>query len=187
VKVGAIRATAFLGIVLAGASAYAQTEPPLRDFSALCIAERSRGFNWRNGDWVPVEFKEERYVVRKLRVGTQEDARKELTATGKVALWVPCLFSKQEGMDSDSFKVIPICISLVDFGEEPNSAHTQTCTENWDRGKGNRWELISITCDGFHFKPNGWFHRSHLHPNLSEKADVRKDSLAISVGKCSAL
>jgi hypothetical protein len=147
-------------------------------FKTLCIGEKSTGFNWHNHEWNFAHFKPEKYLVEKLKAersqltalcwsGTKEKTRHEFAAG---ALDWGC-YSVREGEPG--------------LGP-PHLAHL--CLEDWKTVNGS-FVLQSVSCEEIKFKPDGNFTAvqwSGGDAELAEKSNY-KDSLSITVGRCSII
>ena len=82
------------------------------------------------------------------------------------------------------------CYNIRKKGAEFNPTDTLKCQETWFKDKSGKdnYYLNTISCPQINFKPNGWFHKSNNHTNLSDKTkDGKKVPLSVSVGKCNTL
>ncbi len=173
-----------LAALLMPAIASAQTEPTsLADFTSLCEETASTGFNWDNGAWVQVNFKPEKYIVRK--VSNAED-RPQLEG-----YQVDGCASSKRSKDWNARGVVATmdgCYSVADIGEKQSF---EWCGEAYSKLPGSTWEVANITCRGntnFYFAPNGLFHRSSIHGDVAlGSVWPDKDSLAVSHGKCTVI
>jgi len=158
-------------------------------YSSLCIAEDSTGFNWKNNNWKQTNFIPAKYIVNRVDPAT-------------VKVW-QCPESKDRGDDyyspsSQSLNTFG-CYSIKRFGEDDFDRRFD-CSERWstyekqnDETNPKVKKLESVACNEasvftrqFAFKPNGWFHTSLFHFML-QRESTYKDSLSVSVGKCSTL
>lgn len=153
--------------------AIAQTN--IAPFKAVCISEDSIGYNWRDGRWVRVTYAAgERFVVQKL------DA--ELYKT-KPLLEQPILCFKDSTGTSKSIYEDRGCYLVKDIGSAKTTIHGEVCTEYFDGSKP-----IKIVCKSMTFLPDGSFVASPEYADISPTPPGgRKDSLALSVGRCSRL
>ena len=77
------------------------------------------------------------------------------------------------------------CYNIRRFGSTFYSHESELCV---DFSRGRDKELEVIMCENFSFLPNGAFHASSIHSNLTPTPkDGYKDSLSVSVGTCSKL
>ena len=161
----------------------------LDDYSTfLCITEESTGFNWKNNKWKQTNFIPVKYIVNRVDPAS-------------VKVW-QCPNSLDRGDDyysTSQFLSTFGCYSIKRFGEDDFDRRFD-CSETWttyekqnDEKNPKVKKLESVDCnDGsvisqnFAFKPNGWFHTSIFHSML-QRESTSKDSLSISVGKCSTL
>lgn len=175
-----------LAAVLIPAMAAAQTEPaPLADFTSLCEETASTGFNWKNGTWVQVNFKPEKYIVRKVSNAEDRPKLEQYEYDG-------CQYSKR-GNDLNVDSAVAQydgCYGVANVGEKPSF---EWCRETYGQ-VGGAWVVLNITCSGstnFYFAPDALFYRSSLHGDVTLKpispllAD--KPSLALSHGKCTVI
>ena len=174
-------------LLLAGTNSVAEEE----EYKALCIEEKSTGFNWINGGWKQVNFENEKYIVTKLKIYT--DKSKNPTGCKHIAPKsinpdpLARIFSGLKGESGE-------CINIRDFGEEYSEVFNRTCEEHQvkDDSSRNGYLTIAIDCKAFGqnfiFDPDGKFHRTKIHTNLStDPINDYKDSLVISVGTCTKL
>ena len=165
--------------------AHARDGERLSPFKQLCVADMSTGFNWKNGNWVPVRFKEKRYIVSKI------DPPKSLNLAserGEIMAFVECTLPQKdtEELILDNFHHFPACLKIQILGEDrPNFLD---CWETHIKDEEEKWST-KISCGNeFAFSPNGHFHSSIFHDNVDSKPkNDYKDSLSISVGKCGSI
>lgn len=153
----------------------------LQDFKQLCIAEKSTGFNWVNGDWKQVNFKLQKYIIRKVRKFNEDTASIENTL---------CNIHLQEKKELLSFLSYPVCAKLQVIGDDLQS--NMLCWQ--DLPAFNEPDDIKVSCRGVYehlniaFRTNGFYHRSQFHINVTRKPENnRKDSLYVEVGKCASI
>jgi hypothetical protein len=144
-------------------------------FKTLCIGEKSTGFNWHDNEWNFARFKPEKYLVEKLRA-----ERSELTAF---------CWSEAKEKTRHEFAAGALdwgCYSVRE-GEQslgpPNLAHL--CLEDWKTLNGSL-VLQTVSCEEIKFKPNGNFNAVQWSGSLAEESNY-KDSLSITVGRCSII
>ena len=160
---------------------------PLTILRQLCIADHGTGFNWKNGAWMQVNYVEPKYVVLKVDYPStfpEESLGDEFMRY----LYCTLVFDGESGMNLETFKSYNACLRVQQVGEEHSTYFA--CTENHSQDKETgRWG-INFSCsnngfDAFHMRPNGRFHKGHIHGNVQDKPkDDYKDSLTIYVGKC---
>ena len=152
-------------------------------FTSLCIAEKSTGFNWENNDWKIRTFVPEKYVIKKV------DATKYRSSC-PYTLEAPYFdFYHEESSTLETYG----CYKEKDFGSEIESRFADECRETWitypkdDSETPPKTKLLEgVYCGDIQFSPNGWFHKSHVYSSL-RNVDVYKDSITVTVGKCSTL
>ena len=149
-------------------------------FTSLCVEEQSTGFHWQDGEWMRTKFVPEKFIVEKLDIQKSGNSSPEITPAD-------CLGMKET---SDSgFK--NGCYNVREFGEESNPFSGLVCQEvrSGDEGEAT---LEQVICDGkitsIVFEPNGNFHYSKVHWLVRDTPETEeKDSLVLSVGRCSIL
>ena len=144
-------------------------------FKAVCISEESIGYSWRDGRWVRATYPAgERFLVQKLDV----DAYRT-----KPLLEQPILCFKGLTDTSKSIYEDRGCYLVKDFGSAKTTIHGEVCAEYFDGKKP-----IKIVCKSMTFLPDGSFVSSPEYADISQDpSGGRKDSLALSVGRCSRL
>ena len=162
--------------------AWGQNEPP---FTSFCTEEKSNGFQWSGGEWVPTRFKvESKYVAKKINPDSLEFKGKALVETP--------LFCND--IHQDVVKVGPqlqesarqACYLVTKHGEAPNIMQAGKCWEKYSRDN----QLTEVQCKEMWFSPNGLFVRppSTFSMNTSKNPPSgRKDSLTIEIGTCSKI
>lgn len=144
---------------------------PKKLFSLLCVETGSTGFNWVDGNWQQTNFNLQNYVLRKVE---STNAFLCERATGEIHPSQRKEFGHAQG-----------CYVFAEVGD---TALPDACTENWYLGDGSKnANLVSVVCDGFmdvSVRLSGVFVVTRTY-SYSD-TDVRyRDSLALSVGKCS--
>lgn len=149
----------------------------LEPFSSLCISEGATGFNWKNGDWHQVNFKNEKWVVKKIS--------KEKEKCGHLDI-VIFLFKSGDVSYSEQF-----CYSVKQFNSE---YEFQTKCYEWYRDNGYGTVKIqrkNCTRENFYFKPNGRFQTAKVDSMLGDEPNDKwpdyADSLSLHHGYCSKL
>lgn len=139
-----------------------------------CESEQSIGFRWVKGQWKSTDFIADRYVIVK-KAARQAGPEKG----GCQGMSVAVAVDRQSGEAR-----LPGCYAIRRAGEGPETAGEQVCSERLRRVDG-RWLVKAIVCDRFAFRPDGWFHRTSLHDDLTDRPqDDRKDPMSVSVGHC---
>jgi hypothetical protein len=75
------------------------------------------------------------------------------------------------------------CYSVHERDDQAGLAHL--CLEDWKAVNGSL-VLQGVSCDEIKFKPNGNFNAVQWSSDLAEKSNY-KDSLSITVGRCSII
>jgi hypothetical protein len=140
-------------------------------FSVYCEAEQSTGFNWKSNNWKQTNFKTNKYVVSKVRKNKD---------------YLLCTIDEKP-LITDKFKMNEACYSIRKLGTEISWINVNKCWETWKIDNDSNF-LERVSCDvssgRMHLQPNGWFHRNYLH-GVMDGED--KDSLLVSIGKCSKI
>lgn len=148
--------------------------------SLLCLEEKATGFNWRNGEWVQVEFLLDKYVISKKNEGHPS--------------YGAC--AERIIANDGSFDLAPLgtdytarygCYEVKKLGEE--ALFLNDCVETFNRA-GDK--LLAVTCDGetsYRAIVDGeFFHkRTYAGGSLLWRGMSQKDSLVMSIGKCSSI
>jgi hypothetical protein len=164
----AITAAASIGF-LTGALAEPVTDQNTL-FSMLCVVEESTGFNWSGTSWTTTTFKPQNYIVSKLARATKPYCEE--------SLW-------NERLKSEHVDARFGCYVLKDVGDERGIP--RVCRELW---VGGALRTIDCTIGGFESYRamlDGPFVYTRMYAPLFLKDEKRKDSVVISIGKCSVL
>ena len=159
-------------------------------YSTLCIEEQSIGFKWTNNNWVNVNYKPTKYIIKKI-------ANDETYCKPNEKIHE----SESDKKRKISLKWVDSCYSLNEFGEEDFLESKKTCGELWIRTTLNgKYTLDKVSCNGagvhgdFIFNPSGEFNHSDMEFLIRKdfkggKRDKRdkRDSSILSHGKCSKL
>ena len=156
-------------------------------YTALCVTEKSTGFNWEDNNWKQYNFTQSKYVVKKLNPAE--------------VLEIQCSDTKDRNNDSyysgfDEFNTYG-CYSIKRLGYDGFDGK-QDCAERWStypKQDGEKYpkmkKLEKVWCsllNDFKFSPNGWFHKNAaVNSSSLESSSKYKDSLVLSVGKCSTI
>ncbi len=171
-----------LVVIASSGIAFSKDISPLPNFKQLCVGEISTGLDWKNGNWKPVHFKPEKYLIRKITPPTFKEAQEDKTVR---LAHMNCTLSPKKETENDDLKVFSSCISVQEIGRE--YIDYMACSELHKQNiKTKEWET-SIQCpeEPLYFMLDGWFHKGHVHTDISKKpVDGYKDSLSISVGRC---
>ena len=140
--------------------------------SMVCGGEQSIGFRWVKGRWKSTDFIPNRYLIEKRAAGQARSRACRDMVQGVV---------RDPGNQTASMLG---CYMIRREGDDAEERREQVCLERW-RAAGKRWVLDEVACDNFRFRPDGWFHRTSLHGELSATPpDDRKEPLSVSVGHC---
>lgn len=161
---------AILGVALAvilPAQSFAMT--------VLCVENSSAGFNWREGEWVNAEYKPEQYIVQDV--------------TGDPVLGEYCQPTPPK---AGMYGVVTgtRCFNQSTVGEEKSVFATTSCRIVY---KPDMTTIKTAYCEGGYaeikFEPTGEFvmTRTYAAPDSEHTAVAQRDSLVLSVGKCSVV
>lgn len=132
-------------------------------FKTLCVSEKATGFDWTPGNWVQKNFKPgEQLLIQKI-VGQEPYCEADVTsgAFGTKG----CYYIKALGSPA----------SVFDFPEN--------CDEISEKKS-----LKVVHCRKISFHPDGRFIQLPWHMDIFDHPkNDRKDSLVLSVGKCSRI
>ena len=165
------------------ASAFAQQKAPLElaPFTSLCVEDAATGFDWRNGEWKAGRYHPKlKYMVQKIPESQYRNPPQSPN--------VPhVLCEPRVGADLNGYKISFGCYNIRESGEKLFPPNSVMCSEQWIKG-----ELRTISCKEaqrpFFFVPDGNFIAYPWHADISIKPENNyKDSLAISVGRCSTV
>lgn len=150
--------------------------------TSLCIEESSTGFNWRQGHWVEATFSGHQYLVREIERAEEVGE----SCFERIAREARSLEPINNGFNTWSSG----CYAIYDVGTEPGRFDVLMCDERWsDNGSV---DFVGCEHGGFQqFKMNvpGEFvsYRTYAAPESDPKDDAERDSLVLSVGKCSVI
>ena len=130
-------------------------------------------------------YKPRNFIVRKLKI--DPFGGKNIPMSGS------CIYL-MVGKKSSNIKQFIFdwgCYNIYAVGKKFRESNSQICYEKWDK-KGANITLDLVECsdskEDYIFSPSGWFHHSYIHLNLDQRPEKgRKDSLSLSVGKCSLI
>lgn len=157
-------------------------------YNALCIADKSVGFSWEHSNWKKTNFYTSKYIVQKVKI---ENPYKHKNTKSSASCFIDIKdmpkpkWYKVKGKEK---KWEYGCYNIRQTGDKFYNHTSELCTEVWKKDYNGKQYLESIDCKYFKFRPNGWFHQVSINDNTENnpKKDY-KDSLSISIGKCSTL
>jgi hypothetical protein len=145
----------------------------------MCEAELSTGFDWGNGTYRKQTFKREKHIFKKIEPFEGCYGFKYSPHENYLSL-------------KHTFGSRQVCIKHHIFGEEPRKKGGK-CSEGYNDREDGNWD-ITISCKDTIFtpevrlSPNGFYHLSFLHSNVSSKPkNDSKDSQFIEWGKCATI
>lgn len=168
------KATIGLLLIFCASSLLAQDDK-IEGLKAICVREQSTGFNWENGRWVRTNFKPgNQFLIQRLNLEAY---------ASKPTLEQPALCQIEPVRQIGTTKISKGCYQINDVGEPPVIFLSEMCDEIVE-GK----QIVSIQCRKITFNPDGGFIELPWHADISTSPrNNRKDSLVLSVGKCSRL
>tara|TARA_B100000315_G_scaffold41169_1_gene35985 strand:+ start:171 stop:758 length:588 start_codon:yes stop_codon:yes gene_type:complete len=147
------------------------------DTVIMCESELRTGFDWENGTYRKSTYKREKHILK------------------KVEPYGGCFgfkFNPHLNYLLTTYGSRRVCIKHHVFGEEPDIKGGE-CSESYKKREGGTWN-ITISCEKGIFtpeirlSPNGFYHRSSLHNDVSSKPENNyKDSQYIEWGKCATI
>jgi hypothetical protein len=143
--------------------------------TALCVESGSTGFNWRDGNWVNSDYNLDQYIVQDVSNDPE-----------LVSLCIPT----EKVVNQWGTAYADRCFNLSVVGEEKSSYDTTQCRVIYDEGG----DTTVVMCDqsrysNFKFEPTGEFvlTRTYGVPDSDRAPSDQRDSLVLSVGKCSVI
>ncbi len=159
----------FLFVFLIPLSSHAEPPSKIEPYTTVCSEEQSSGFSWIGSLWEQVNFRKTKYVIIKL---TDRDSLRTSSCQSEQSF--------KHIFDSDY--VIKACYNVRPITTPFSSYSSLMCDEFYSGGS-----IESIVCKDpitkVTFNPNGNFIASEVHGNI--RNSPKKDSIKISVGKCS--
>lgn len=146
---------------------------PSSAMTVLCVGAAATGFNWRDGVWVKANYLPGQYLIQDV----SDDP--ELSGSCK-----PAPITTSEWGTKTSSR----CFNSAEMGEERYSFHTTACRVFHNTADES---IESVGCESlfgnYTFAPNGEFVRTQVYADPHEVTQPDRDSLAITVGKCSVV
>ena len=142
-----------------------------KEYTILCEADQSVGFDWLKGDWVVTNFKPKKRIITKSETNL---CRPQKFEDENYTTWV----SRND------------CLNVRDFGTPYTNRGSSYCSVDYTKDDTG-WET-RITCDDpkMVLKVDGRYHLAYIHNNLYDRppnANVSKDSMYVEVGKCARI
>jgi hypothetical protein len=156
-----------------GAQVTTQTVKP---FKSLCISDKETGFNWSNGGWVAVNFKSDKYILKKIDYDSASASNDPSER--------PLLCKPPEVLyEYKNITSVRACYSFSTFGRPTSAFDMQDCSEVFNNGR-----LERVDCKGIgRFKPNGLFIKLPSDTSMDLSDEKTKDSMVLAVGTCGVL
>lgn len=150
--------------------------------TSLCVESASTGFDWTGGQWAQTRFQPEQIIVRP--VGLADDLGFLCRATFGAGDITTEIVRTEYAATRHS------CYLQYGVGTEPTYSDAYVCREVL--GEGDK--VMRVSCkmnrfQEFEFEPSGeWVSvRAYAAPDSSVGPSERRDSMALSVGKCSVI
>ena len=156
----------------------------------LCEEDDSVGFNWDEGRYKRAFYRLSKFT---LVLVDPTNPNSGLSSEEQELAELQCITYPSEiaNYEYDDFRVYKSCIRKSEFGG--GEAEFFVCSEyHWFDKDTESWE-ISFDCEQYgdlelQFTPNEFFHSYFLHGQTTAfPTDDYKDSLSISVGRCSSI
>lgn len=162
---------------LAAVLAFAQ---PALAATSLCVEEQSSGYVWRDGTWLPATYSHDSYIVKPIMPDDPlgYGCHNRIKANGHPT----------EADPGAVFMQVYGCYTAYLVGDAPSEFDVSMCMQYWHSGV---LTVISCASEGaarYEFEPNGEFlyHRTYA-VRVSRTTNAERDSLVLSVGKCSVI
>lgn len=146
--------------------------------TALCVEDASTGFNWRNEAWVQTNFRTETYMLQSVDADDPRGARCNRF-----------IAEQHPGGAPTEGAFVPACYTWMDVGTEATADNVLLCNEVVSNGT-----TISVNCtesafNSFRAQVTGEFvhYRTYAIPKLFYSEGMPRDSVVMSVGKCSVV
>ena len=149
--------------------------PSIPVFKSICVTENETGFKWKSNRWAQTNYRAgDKYLVQKLDVAS---------FGGKPRLEKPISCNDNKPQSFGNWIMISGCYLIKELGTEKSITMAETCDEHFTSGS-----LLHIQCRDITFQPDGGYiglpARTSISPDLNK---TTKDSLVLSVGKCSRI
>lgn len=149
-------------------------------YSAVCVEEQVTGFNWQNKRWVKANFQVETFIVSRIPL---EKYKSIVDARANTILL--CSDKSGDNYSYGNTDYVHECYSVSKLGEKPSILDSNMCLEVWENKK-----LQSVSCNNHSsklaFQPAGGFIKQPWHSDV-RLDEQQKDSLTLSVGKCTPI
>ena len=172
---------AAFAMLIQASHAMAEITDSAKQFTAICKADQTIGFNWENSEWVHSIYKSKTYIISKLY--GQKDSRCLAYKADEITPLVIFPTSGQKMGFSQG------CYVFQEIGEPPEPLGS-VCSERWV-GDSNRSTLQHVICAGqrsgvnLEFDIDGQFVHTYTESLFSLPIDGQKDSIILDIGKCS--
>jgi|GEM_PF-1947539 len=193
----------FAGLLLLSLVANSEITDADEKFALLCEVEKSTGFHWKKRDWHQANFiTGQKYIIKKHSKSLNINSPEYISYGSKSER---CKYGQEKDYISTGYLKTDGCYSIKIFGEKDKWSSYGLCKEHWDKDEQSNLSLSQINCDtlttgSWKISPNEWFHKSMVHSSLEANPkgfkgdgiisgipDDYKDSLSLTVGKCSEI
>ncbi len=168
-------AGAVAAAVFCATAAAAQAPPSNAPAIVLCVGEKSTGFSWKHDAWRFTRFKPGKYIVERVTPAAKPTAESLICSLGS---------QDRDRIETKDGIIDKACYNLRDFNAPPSPVGSQMCTEHW-RKTGGALALDSVACNAIAFAPSGRFHAAQWQSAGLDAKAKHKDSMKITVGRCS--
>lgn len=149
-------------------------------YSVICVDEQATGFDWQNKRWIKANFQGETYIVSRIPL----DKYKSVVEARANTILL-CSDKSSENRSIDNTDYVHECYSVAKLGTKPTLLDSNMCLEVWENKK-----LLSVSCNNHSsklaFQPAGGFIKQPWHSDV-RLDEPYKDSLSLSVGKCTPI
>lgn len=142
--------------------------------SYLCQSTVTTGLDWENGQWVPTNFKEDTFLLKEV---PKDQSTAFCHVHAEQEIGIPEWTYKNE-----TYTHIPTCYTAAAIGEEGFPAPCRITKINGD--------LDRLSCEELDFKMNRnfeFFRSGSVSAISTSPPEQTRDSIFVSVGKCSAI
>jgi len=152
------------------------------------------GFNWRGGKWVGVQFRAEKFVVKKVNFSKSYIESTDIKVFDCTYPYLRTDPAYRDGSNDPratrnpmygSLRNYPACVSVQD--EESGAQHYMYCSESHNKRDG-KW-AVTLECaksaiEWLKFAPDGPFHKAAIGSYMPYTDKDKVDSQLVAVGSC---
>lgn len=191
-----LRSTAFLSLFVPTA-AVSQAVAPIQSVKSICAPTEAIGFSWKDDKWAPAVFNRSKDIFLAERIDCAvysrlpESERWRDCRTGvplETIIRGHHFFGSSELLSGAGVVLFDVMstYSIRQLGDPFDARKVETCFERY---LDKRLEHITCPESRIRFLPDGFFinYPSDVSMDLAPTSKWAKDSLAITIGKCSSL